>query len=172
MEDGCVRYPGSSFTIGDKLLERDRSRNLEILLIQPWTGTRERETERELRNRLLLPRANALRNAHNRQPFLGCSKPLFKVRLSAKPLMWKWYLLSSRYHSFSQERFCIGPRFETRKWPLPCGLSQGCAVKNGLINYCSKKRHWGLTATGGERTWVGSERCPLSNSPFTPAFSN
>ena len=78
MEDGCVRYPGSPSTICDQLPEGDCSRNLEILVIQPWTGSRERETERELRNRLLLPRANALRNAYNMPPFLSCLKPLFQ----------------------------------------------------------------------------------------------
>jgi len=59
---------------------------LEILVIQPWTGTRERETERELRNRLLLPRVNTLRNDHNRQPFLGCPKPLFPSEVKCEAI--------------------------------------------------------------------------------------
>ena len=51
---------------------------------------------------------------------------------------------------------------------MPCGLSQGCAVKNGLKNYCSKKRRWGLTATGGERTEWGASDVPSQSLPLLP----
>ena len=146
---------------------------LEILVIQPWTGTRERETERELRNRLLLPRVNTIRNDHNMPPFPGCLKPLFQSEVKCEAIDMKMiFTLMQIKLIFTREVLHLTWfwKWEFVKLCLcPVGFLKAALWRRGLkseVVETSWKRHWGLIATSGERTWVGSERCPLSISPL------
>ena len=154
---------------------------LEILVIQPWTGTRERETERELRNRLFLPWANTLRNAHDMPPFPGGPKPLFRSEVTCEVIDMKIIFSLMQITLIFTRKVLHWASFW--KWEFvklgnglcPVGFLKAARWRTGFkseVVETSKKRHWGLIATSLKRTWVGSERCPLSISPFTPAFPN
>ena len=154
---------------------------LEILVIQSWTDTRERETERELRNGLFLPRANTLRNAHNMPPFPGCPKALFPSEVKCEGIDMKIIFSLVQIALIFTRKVLHWASFW--KWEFvklgnglcPVGFLKAARWRTGLkseVVETSKKRHWGLKATGRERTWVGSERFSLSIFPFTPAFPN
>ena len=124
-----------------------------ILVIQPWTGTRERETERELRDRLLLSRANTLRNAHNRPPFPGCPKPLFPSKVDCEAIDMKIiFSLMQITLIFTRKVLHWASFWKWESVKLGNGLClvdflKAARLRTGLkieVVETSKKRHWGL----------------------------
>ena len=65
------------------------------------------------------------------------------ARLSAKPLIWKWFLILMQINSFSQERSCTYPRFESENfWNSENGLfrwkPKALPVCYGTVNWATK----------------------------------
>lgn len=174
MEDGGIRYPGSSSTIGDQLLEGDCSRNLKSLWsIHEQALVRGKPKENWETGSFYhgLTRSETLTTCRH---FWVAWSLYFKVRLSEKPLIWKWYLLSSRYHSFSLERFCTELPFI--KWEFvkfgnslcPVGSLKAARWRTGLKTTVvrSATRGWQQRAES-VRKWRVSD-APSQSLPLLP----